>query len=68
MVGVGEGDADEPVVVGKYTQTKQRWLGAKIVKFDHGKRYKRRPLLCAKERRKRRNNKEKKAKTTVTTT
>ena len=36
----GEGDANEPVVVGKYTQTRQRWLKGKIVKSDHGKRYK----------------------------
>ena len=35
-----EGDADEPVVVGKYTQTIQRWLKGKIVKSDHGKHYK----------------------------
>ena len=36
----GEGDANKPVVVGKYTQTRQRWLKGKIVKSDHGKRYK----------------------------
>ena len=29
-----------PVVVGKYTQTKQRWLKGKIVKFGHDKYYK----------------------------
>ena len=40
MFGVGEGDADEPVVVGKYTQTKQRWLKGKIVKSGHGRHYK----------------------------
>ena len=40
MVGVGEGDADEPVVVGKYTQTGQRWLDGKIVKSGHGRHYK----------------------------
>ena len=28
------------VVVGKYTQTKQRWLKGKIVKSGHGKHYK----------------------------
>ena len=40
LSGVGEGDANEPVVVGKYTQTRQRWLKGKIVKSGHGKRYK----------------------------
>ena len=40
MSGVGEGDADELVVVGKYTQTRQRWLKGKIVKSGHGKHYK----------------------------
>ena len=29
-----------PVVVGKYTQTKQMWLKGKIVKSGHGRRYK----------------------------
>ena len=37
----GEGDANEPVVVSKYTQTRQRWLKGKIVKSSHGRRYKR---------------------------
>ena len=37
MSGVGEGDAGKPVVVGKYTQTRQRWLKGKIVKFGHGR-------------------------------
>ena len=40
MSGAGEGDADELVVVGKYIQTRQRWLKGKIVKFGHGKHYK----------------------------
>ena len=35
---------DEPVVVGQYTQTRQRRLRAKTVKFDHGRHYKKRPL------------------------
>ena len=35
-----EGDANEPVVVGKYTQTRQRWLKGKIVKSSHGRHYK----------------------------
>ena len=30
-----EDDANEPVVVDKYTQTRQRLLKAKIVKSDH---------------------------------
>ena len=40
MSGAREGDADELVVVGKYTQTRQRWLKGKIVKSGHGKHYK----------------------------
>ena len=40
MSGAGEGDADKPMVVGKYTQTKQRWLKGKIVKSGYGRRYK----------------------------
>ena len=36
----GEGDANEPIVVGKYTQTRQRWLKGKIVKYGHGRHYK----------------------------
>ena len=36
----GRGDTDEPVVVGKYTQTRQRWLKGKIVKSGHGRHYK----------------------------
>ena len=28
------------MVVGKYTQTRQRWLRAKIVKFGNSRRYK----------------------------
>ena len=41
LFGAREGDANEPVVVGKYTQTRQRWLKGKIVKSGHGRRYKR---------------------------
>ena len=37
----GEGDASKPVVVSKYTQTRQRWLKGKIVKSGHGRPYKR---------------------------
>ena len=40
LSGAGEGDADKPMVVGKYTQTKQRWLKGKIVKSGYGRRYK----------------------------
>ena len=40
MFRAGEGDVDEPVVVGKYTQTRQRWLKGKIVKSGHGRHYK----------------------------
>ena len=28
------------MVIGKYTQTRQRWLKGKIVKSSHGKHYK----------------------------
>ena len=35
-----DGDVDEPVVVGKYTQTRQRWLKGKIVKSGHSRHYK----------------------------
>jgi len=31
---------DGPVVVGKYTQTRQRWLSAKIIKSGHDRHYK----------------------------
>ena len=40
MFRAREGDADEPVVVDKYTQTRQRWLKGKIVKSGHGRHYK----------------------------
>ena len=39
-LGGGGGDADEPVVVGKHTQTRQRWLKGKIVKSGHSRHYK----------------------------
>ena len=35
---------DKPVVVGQYTQTRQRRLRAKIVKSSHGRYYKKRTL------------------------
>ena len=34
------------MVVGKYTQTRQMWLRAKIVKSSHDRHYKKKPLLC----------------------
>ena len=40
LFGAREGDANELVVHGKYIQTRQRWLKGKIVKFGHGRRYK----------------------------
>ena len=40
MSGDREWHIDEPVVVGKYTQTRQRLLRAKIVKSGHGRHYK----------------------------
>ena len=40
LFGAREGDVNEPVVVGKYTQTRQRWLKGKIVKSGHDKCYK----------------------------
>ena len=40
LSGARKGDANELVVVGKYTQTRQRWLKGKIVKSSHGRRYK----------------------------
>ena len=46
MFGDGEWHTDGPVVVDKYTQTRQRWLRAKIVKSGHCRHYKKRPLIC----------------------
>ena len=40
LSGARKGDANEPVVVSKYIQTRQRWLKGKIVKPGHGRRYK----------------------------
>ena len=40
MSGGGEWNTNKPVVVGKYTQTRQRWLKGKIVKYGHDKHYK----------------------------
>ena len=41
----GDGERHIDVVVGKYTQTRQRQLRAKIVKFSYGRHYKKEPLL-----------------------
>ena len=40
MSGAWEGDADKLMVIGKYTQTRQKWLKGKIVKSGHGRCYK----------------------------
>ena len=50
LFGDGEWYTVRLVVVGRYTQTRQRWLRAKIIKSSHGRSYKRRPLLCARGR------------------
>ena len=42
----GEWHTDGPVVVDKYTQTRQRLLRAKIIKSGHDRYYKRSPLPC----------------------
>ena len=42
----GDGKRHTDVVVGKYTKTRKRWLRAKIVKFSHGRHYKKEALLC----------------------
>ena len=36
----GEWHTDGPVMVGRYTQTRQMWLKVKIVKSGHGRHYK----------------------------
>ena len=40
MSGDGEWHTVRPVVVGRFTQTRQMWLMAKIVKSGHGRHYK----------------------------
>ena len=44
-------------MVGRYTQTKQRWLRAKIVKSGHGKHYKEALAMYRKRKRNNNNNK-----------
>ena len=40
LSGDGEWHTDGPVLVDRYTYTRQRWLRAKIVKSGHGRHYK----------------------------
>ena len=40
LSGDGEWHTNGPVVVSKYTQIRQIWLRAKIVKSGHGRHYK----------------------------
>ena len=40
MSSDGEWHTDGPVVVDRYTQTRQKWLKAKIVKSDRDRHYK----------------------------
>ena len=40
LSGDGEWHIVGPVVVGRYTQTRQRWLRDKIIKSSHGRHYK----------------------------
>ena len=37
MSGDGEWHTDRPVVGGRYTQTRQRWLKVKTIKSGHGR-------------------------------
>ena len=37
---MGGWHTNRPVVVGKYSQTRQRWLRVKTVKSSHGRHYK----------------------------
>ena len=46
LSGGGEWHTNGPVVVGKYTYTRQRQLRAKTVNISHGMPYIRNPLLC----------------------
>ena len=42
----GDGEWHTYVMVSKYTETRQRRLRATIVKSNHGRYYKKKPLLC----------------------
>ena len=46
LSGDGKWHTDGPVVVGNYTQTRQRLLRVKIVKSGHDRHYKGSPLPC----------------------
>ena len=48
LSGARKGDASEPMVVSKYTQTRQMWLKDKIVNLVTTGTI-RRPLLCPKQ-------------------
>ena len=52
LPGDGGWHTDETVMVGQYTQTRQRRLRAKTVKSGHGRNYKKRVLLWAEKREK----------------
>ena len=49
MSGDGEWHTVRPVVVGRFTQTRQMWLMAKIVKSGHGRHYKEALVMSKKE-------------------
>ena len=57
LSGDGEWLIVGPMVVGRYTQTRQRWLRAKIVKSGHGKHYKEALAMYRKRKRNNNNNK-----------
>ena len=46
VIRSGIANTDGPVVIGKYSQIRQRWLKAKIVKSGHNRHYKKGPLPC----------------------
>jgi len=50
LFGNGEWHTNGPVVVGRYTHTKQRWLRAKIIKSGHDMHYKETLAVCRKRR------------------
>ena len=45
MSGDGEWHTVRLEVVGRYTQTRHRWLRTKIIKSSHDRHYKKKPLL-----------------------
>ena len=40
LSGDGEWHTNGPVVISRYTQTRKKWLRAKIIKSGHGRHYK----------------------------